>query len=195
MGSGHYIFRPTHCLFKLITRTLKSCLTMIHLFVIINYFIINFSQWLRNFRMACWTLGFPMKYLCLTFLSLAPDRICSYTCANGGSCVIVNRQPRCICRPSYTGRYCGRESLFAYDDTCVCMCVCVCVTMKKSTRWMASTTSDTGDTSSKRQQPQCKQKHKKSKRSCVCDVLLSSETFSQVWTIFDETRWFIRVLW
>ena len=30
----------------------------------------------------------------------------------------------------------------------VCTCVCVCVTMKKSARRMASTTSDTGDTSS-----------------------------------------------
>ena len=39
---------------------------------------------------------------------------------------------------------------------CVCECVCVCVTMNKSTRRMASTTSDTGDTSSKQQQAQRK---------------------------------------
>ena len=48
---------------------------------------------------------------------------------------------------------------------CVCVCVlCVCVTMKKSARQMASMTSDTGDTSSKQQQAQCKENYNKSKR-------------------------------
>ena len=44
--------------------------------------------------------------------------------------------------------------------------LCVCVTMKKSARRMASTTiaSDAGDTASKQQQAQCKQKYNKSKR-------------------------------
>ena len=47
------------------------------------------------------------------------------------------------------------------EFVCVCVCVCVCVTMKKkSARRMASMTSDTGDTSSKQQQAQCKQKYK-----------------------------------
>ena len=41
---------------------------------------------------------------------------------------------------------------------------CVCVTMKKSARRMASTTSDTGDTSSKQQQAQRKENYNKSKR-------------------------------
>ena len=40
----------------------------------------------------------------------------------------------------------------------------VCVTMKKSAKGMASTTSDTGDTSSKQQQAQCKENYSKSKR-------------------------------
>ena len=38
---------------------------------------------------------------------------------------------------------------------------CVCVTMKKSARRIASTTSNTGDTSSKQQQAQRKQKYKR----------------------------------
>ena len=42
--------------------------------------------------------------------------------------------------------------------------VCVCVTMKKSARRMASTTSDTGDTSSKQQQAQRKENYNKRKR-------------------------------
>ena len=43
--------------------------------------------------------------------------------------------------------------------------VCVCVTMKKkSARRMASTTCDTGDTSSKQQQAQRKENYNKSKR-------------------------------
>ena len=46
----------------------------------------------------------------------------------------------------------------------MCVCVCVCVTMKKSARRMASTTSDTGDTSSKQQQAQRKENYNKSKR-------------------------------
>ena len=57
---------------------------------------------------------------------------------------------------------------------------CVCVTMKKSARRMASTsdmTSDTGDTSSKRQQAQRKQKYNKRKRpvSSVDTVILTGE--------------------
>ena len=40
----------------------------------------------------------------------------------------------------------------------------MCVTMKKSARRMASTTSDTGDTSSKQQQAQRKENYNKSKR-------------------------------
>ena len=47
---------------------------------------------------------------------------------------------------------------------CVCVCVCMCVTMKKSARRMASTTSDTGDTSSKQQLAQRKENYNKSKR-------------------------------
>ena len=43
--------------------------------------------------------------------------------------------------------------------------MCVCVTMKKSARRMASTTSDTGDTSSKQQQAQRKENYNK---MCVC---------------------------
>ena len=46
----------------------------------------------------------------------------------------------------------------------MCVCVCACITMKKSARRMASTTSDTGDTSSKQQQAQCKENYNKSKR-------------------------------
>ena len=42
---------------------------------------------------------------------------------------------------------------------CVCVCVCACVTMKKGARRIASTTRDTGDTSSKQQQAQRKQKY------------------------------------
>ena len=42
--------------------------------------------------------------------------------------------------------------------------VCVCVTMKKGARRMANTTSDTGDTSSKQQQAQCKENYNKRKR-------------------------------
>ena len=49
-------------------------------------------------------------------------------------------------------------------SVCIIMCVCVCVTMKKSARRMASTTSDTGDTSSKQQQAQHKENYNKSKR-------------------------------
>ena len=45
--------------------------------------------------------------------------------------------------------------------------VCVCVTMKKSARRMASTTSDTGDTSSKQQQAQRKENYNKNKRSVL----------------------------
>ena len=52
---------------------------------------------------------------------------------------------------------CFKESLNVCVCVCVCACVCVCVcvcvyvcvTKKKSARQMASTTSDTGDTSSK----------------------------------------------
>ena len=47
---------------------------------------------------------------------------------------------------------------------CLCVCVCVCVTMKKSVRRMASTTSDTGDTSSNQQQAHRKENYNKSKR-------------------------------
>ena len=43
-------------------------------------------------------------------------------------------------------------------------CVCVCHNEKKGARRMASTTSDTGDTSSKQQQAQCKENYNKSKR-------------------------------
>ena len=46
----------------------------------------------------------------------------------------------------------------------VCVCVCVCVTMKKSARRIASTTSDTGDTSSEQQQAQREEIYNKSKR-------------------------------
>ena len=46
---------------------------------------------------------------------------------------------------------------------CVRVCVCVCVTKKKSARRMASTTSDTGDTSSK-QRAQRKENYNKRKR-------------------------------
>ena len=48
-------------------------------------------------------------------------------------------------------------------DVCVFVCVhvCVCVTIKKSARQMASTTSDTGDTSSKQQQAQRKENYKR----------------------------------
>ena len=46
----------------------------------------------------------------------------------------------------------------------VCVCVCVCHNEKRGARRMASTTSDTGDTSSKQQQAQCKENYNKSKR-------------------------------
>ena len=42
--------------------------------------------------------------------------------------------------------------------------MCVCHNEKKGARRMASTTSDTGDTSSKQQQAQRKENYKKSKR-------------------------------
>ena len=47
---------------------------------------------------------------------------------------------------------------------CVCLCACVCHNEKRGARRMASTTSDTGDTSSKQQQAQCKENYNKSKR-------------------------------
>ena len=47
---------------------------------------------------------------------------------------------------------------------CVCVCVCVCQNEKKSARRMASTTSDTGDTSSEQQQAKRKENYNKSKR-------------------------------
>ena len=46
----------------------------------------------------------------------------------------------------------------------VCVCVCVCHNEKRGARRMASTTSDTGDTSSKQQQAQRKENYNKSKR-------------------------------
>ena len=45
-----------------------------------------------------------------------------------------------------------------YDFGSVCVCVCVCHN-EKSARRMASTTSDTGDTSSKQQQAQRKENY------------------------------------
>ena len=61
---------------------------------------------------------------------------------------------------------CVGVCVHAYVCMCGCMCVymCVCVTMKKSARQMASTTSDTGDTSCKQQQAQRKENYNKSKR-------------------------------
>ena len=66
-------------------------------------------------------------------------------------------------RPQYVQACVIRRHVQQY--VCVCVCVCVCVTMKKGgARRMASTTSDTGDTSSKQQQAQCKENYNKSKR-------------------------------
>ena len=47
---------------------------------------------------------------------------------------------------------------------CTLPLVCVCHNEKKGARRMANTTSDTGDTSSKQQQAQCKENYNKSKR-------------------------------
>ena len=67
--------------------------------------------------------------------------------------------------------------------------VCVCVTMKKSARRMASTTSDTGDTSSKQQQAQCKENYNKRKSVCVCVSLCSHAcmhvSFARLLSLFN----------
>ena len=61
---------------------------------------------------------------------------------------------------------CNMESLFVVCTVLIMesVCVCVCVTMKKSAGRMASTTSNTGDTSRKQQQAQRKENYNKSKR-------------------------------
>ena len=62
---------------------------------------------------------------------------------------------------------CCSWSRILVSDVCVHICVyfvCVCVAMKKSAGQMASTTSDTGDTSSKQQQAQRKENYNKIKR-------------------------------
>ena len=57
----------------------------------------------------------------------------------------------------------ARDQVNSTVRACVCVCVCVCHN-EKSARRMASTTSDTGDTSSKQQQAQRKENYNKRKR-------------------------------
>ena len=90
--------------------------------------------------------------VCVCVRALVCERVCVRVCA----CACVRARVcahvcACAC---VRARVCARAL--------VCVCVCVCHNEKKGARRMASTTSDTGDTSSKQRQAQCKENYNKS---------------------------------